>query len=92
MPLLVLAALTLDAATRANQVISQRAIYGLSAETRGRLNAAYMRVVFLRGAAGSALGSLTSVHGGWSVTALVGSGLTGFVLVVMATEYHEAAT
>lgn len=91
MILLVLAAVTLDAATQANQVISQRAVYGLGAEARGRLNAAYMTVVFLCGAAGSVLGSLTYVHGGWWMTALVGSGLTGLVLVVIATEDREAA-
>lgn len=90
MPLLVVAAISLDAATQANQVISQRVIYGLSVEARGRLNAGYMTVVFLCGAAGSAVGSISYAYGGWWLTTLLGSGLGLCILVVFAAERDEA--
>lgn len=86
MPLLVLAAIALDAAVQANQVLSQRVVYSLSVEARGRLNAAYMTVVFLCGAAGSILGSLSFVDGGWWTTALIGIALCGGAAILFATE------
>ncbi len=89
MALLVVAAITLDAATQGNQVISQRAIYGLSVEARGRLNAGYMMVVFLCGAVGSTVGSVTYAWGGWWLTALLGAGLGCVILLVFATEKAE---
>jgi len=86
--LLALAAVAvlLDAAAQANQVVGQRVIFGLPAETRGRVNAIYMTVVFLAGAAGSALASLTFVHGGWRLTCLSGVGLGVLALLIFATE------
>lgn len=86
MPLLALAAIALDAAVQANQVLSQRVVYTLSSEARGRLNAAYMTVVFLCGAVGSILGSLSFVDGGWWITTLIGIALCGAATILFATE------
>ncbi|WGF86397.1 MFS transporter [Marinivivus vitaminiproducens] len=85
---LVVTAVTLDAAVQTNQVISQRAIYSLSAEARGRLNAAYMTVVFVCGALGSLLGAWTFSHGGWRATALTGVAMSLAALVLFATEFR----
>ncbi|GAJ30555.1 hypothetical protein [Acidomonas methanolica] len=86
MPLLALAAIALDAAVQANQVLSQRVVYTLSSEARGRVNATYMTVVFLCGAVGSILGSLSFVDGGWWITTLIGIALCGAATILFATE------
>src|SRR3954447_12802689 len=70
---LVLFAVTLDAATQVNQVLGQRVIYSLPGEARGRMNAIYMTIVFLLGAGGSAVATLTYHHGGWWTSMLAGS-------------------
>ncbi len=88
---LCLVAILLDAAAQTNQVLSQRVIYGLPAEMRGRLNAAYMTVMFLMGALGSALAALLYVTGGWWLAMLVPAGLVIIVLAVYATEYSRAS-
>jgi predicted MFS family arabinose efflux permease len=84
-----LAAIALDAATQTNQVLSQRAVYALSAEARGRLNAAFMTIVFTGGALGSALAAITFFHGGWWLTSLTGAGLGVLVLGIFATESRD---
>jgi MFS family permease len=86
---LALAAILLDAAAQTNQVMSQRVIYSLSAEMRGRLNAAYMTVMFLMAAIGSALAALLYVTGGWWEAVLVPAGLLVVVLAIFATEYRR---
>lgn len=87
---LAAAAILLDASAQTNQITSQRVIYGLPAEMRGRLNAAYMTVMFLFSAAGSALASLIYVTGGWWETALTGCGVITLALAVFATEFRRA--
>ena len=87
--ILVVAAIILDAATQANQVFGQRIIQSLDPKARGRLNAAYMTVIFICGAIGSALGSLTYYHGGWWLTALVGTCMALVILCVFATELRS---
>ncbi|GAA3894701.1 hypothetical protein GCM10022405_20230 [Gibbsiella dentisursi] len=84
--ILVAAAIILDAATQANQVFGLRTIQSLDAEARGRLNAAYMTVIFLCGAMGSALGSMTYYYGGWLMTSLTGAALVLFILGIFTTE------
>ncbi|NHO33350.1 MFS transporter [Acetobacter fallax] len=87
--ILALAAIALDGAAQANQILSQRVVYSLSDDARGRLNAAYMTVVFLGGAAGSTLGAWTYFRGGWGLTSLVGFGLSVVILLVYATEFWK---
>jgi predicted MFS family arabinose efflux permease len=86
---LALAAILLDAMAQTNQVMSQRVIYGLPAELRGRLNAAYMTVMFLMAALGSTLAALLYVGGGWWQAVSVPAGLLVLVLAVFATEYRK---
>ncbi|MGN7292874.1 MFS transporter [Rhizobium sp. SAFR-030] len=80
--LLTLCAVLLDAAVQANQIISQRIIFAISPEKRGRLNAIYMTSAFIGGAIGSTLGTITYHWGGWTATSAVGSllGIVGLVL------------
>jgi predicted MFS family arabinose efflux permease len=84
---LAVAAIILDASVQANQVFGQRIVQGIDARARGRLNAAYMTVIFLCGAGGSALGSLTYYRGGWGLTAAVGTLMALAMFAVFATEY-----
>lgn len=84
-------AIALDAAVQANQVLGQRTVYSLSDEARGRLNAAYMSVVFFCGALGSMLGAWTFHHGGWWTTCLAGAALSGIGLVLFAAERRGGA-
>jgi MFS family permease len=83
---LVLAAIFIDSAVQTNQILSQRIIFSLNDQARGRLNAIYMTIVFLLGSAGSALAAATYYYGGWWVTSLAGAGLGLLVLLIFATE------
>ncbi|MGI4731845.1 MAG: MFS transporter [Janthinobacterium lividum] len=80
------AAVLLDAATQTNQVLGQRILYSIEPEARGRINAVYMTVVFIGGAAGSAVGALAFAQGGWTAIAWVGAGLGVAVLALFLTE------
>ncbi len=82
---LVVAAVTLDAAVQVNQVVGQRVIYGLAPGLRGRLNAIYMTTVFMTGACGSLLSTMTYVLGGFRLTAAAGIaiGLIGLAVFTL---------
>jgi predicted MFS family arabinose efflux permease len=84
-----LSAILLDAAAQTNQVMSQRVIYSLNPEMRGRLNAAYMTVMFLMAATGSSLAGLLYVGGGWWRAVLVPAGLLAVTIAVFVTEYRR---
>lgn len=84
--LLAAMAVLLDAGVQFNQVLSQRVIYGVAPEARGRVNASYMTCMFIGGAAGSTLASLTYAHGGWTTTALSGAALAALALALFLTE------
>jgi predicted MFS family arabinose efflux permease len=86
---LVVFAVTLDAATQVNQVLGQRVIYSLASEARGRMNSVYMTIVFLLGAGGSAVATLTYHHGGWWTSMLTGGVLALAALVFFATELRR---
>jgi MFS family permease len=73
LPLLLLAALALDAAVQVCQVLSLRSIYMLAPEIRGRLNGLYMAFVFVCGAVGSALAAAVYVFCGWGALATLGA-------------------
>jgi predicted MFS family arabinose efflux permease len=72
MLLLVLAALLLDAAVQACQVLSMRSIYTLAPESRGRLNGLFIAAAFVGGAAGSGLAPAVYTFKGWDTLASVG--------------------
>lgn len=86
--LIVLAvlAIAIDAAVQANQIVSQRIIFSVPAERRGRVNALYMTCAFIGGALGSAAGAMVYHRGGWEATATVGALIGVLALVLFATE------
>lgn len=88
---LVVLTLIIDAAVQTNQVISQRIIFAVPAEIRGRVNALYMTFTFAGGAAGSVLGTVTYHSGGWTMTALAGAGIGLIALALFALERWGAA-
>lgn len=83
---LAAAAVLLDAATQTNQVLGQRVLYSIAPEARGRINAVYMTVVFLAGALGSVLATLSFANGGWTATARVGAAVGGAAFLLFLTE------
>jgi len=83
---LVVLAILLDAAAQGNQIFSQRILFSLPAEIRGRINALYMTLMFLGGAAGSTLGAATYHWGGWTATAVLGGAMGGIALALFAVE------
>ncbi|WP_117193021.1 MFS transporter [Rhizobium terrae] len=70
--LLALAAILLDFGVTMTMVISQRAIYGLGADLRARLNGLFMATFFLGGAVGSAVGAWAFAEGGWPFASAIG--------------------
>ena len=70
--ILVAASIILDMAVAANLVIGQRAIFGMAAEVRSRLNGLYLACFFLGGAAGSAIGGYVFANFGWQAALLAG--------------------
>jgi predicted MFS family arabinose efflux permease len=83
---LVLLTVLIDATVQTNQVVSQRIIYAGPAESRGRVNAIYMTLVFIGGALGSVLGTITYHWGGWTATASAGALIGVLTLLLFATE------
>jgi len=89
--LLAAAAVLLDAATQLNQVLGQRVLFSILPEARGRINAVYMTVVFLAGALGSTLATLSFDQGGWTATASAGAALATAALLFFLTEHRPVA-
>ncbi|KXV62086.1 MFS transporter [Acetobacter orleanensis] len=83
---LTLAGVVIDFGVTANLVLGQRALFMLPAESRGRLNALYMAIFFLGGAAGSALGSWAYAHGGWPLASALGAAFPALAFLVCLTE------
>jgi predicted MFS family arabinose efflux permease len=72
---LLFGAVVVDVGVQLNMILGQRAIYGLSAEARGRLNGLYVAILFLGGAVGSTLVSPLMTAYGWPGVAAVGAAL-----------------
>ncbi len=70
-------AVLIDAAVQLSQITGQKLIFSIDPEARGRINAAYMTVMFVVGALGSVIGSATYEAGGWSASALAGAAIGG---------------
>ncbi|HAF40738.1 MAG TPA: MFS transporter [Sphingobium sp.] len=70
-------AVLIDGAVQMSQVTGQKLIFSLDPHARGRINAAYVTVMFLVGALGSVIGSATYEAGGWSASALAGAAIGG---------------
>lgn len=70
-------AVLIDGAVQMSQVTGQKLIFSLDPHARGRINAAYVTVMFLVGALGSVIGSATYDAGGWTASALAGAAIGG---------------
>lgn len=84
--ILVIAAITLDMSVSGNLVLSQRAIYSLGAEIRGRVNGVFMAVFFIGGAIGSALGGWAYAYGDWLLASVLGLSMGVVALLYYFTE------
>lgn len=83
---LVALAILIDAAVQLNQVTSQRVIFSLAPEKRGRINAIYMTTSFFGAAVGSTLATASYHWGGWMITAMAGGALGLAAALYFATE------
>lgn len=90
--LLFVSAFTLDMAVSGNLVVSQRTIYSLGSEAKGRLNGLFMSIFFVGGAIGSSLGGWSYTHGGWKLTTLIGTILPLLALIYFFTEKRTHKT
>jgi predicted MFS family arabinose efflux permease len=84
--LLVAAAVVLDIGVTLNMVLSQRALYALHPGLRSRLNGLFVALLFLGGAAGSALASWSFAVGGWAGVSAVGFAFVAAALALFAAE------
>jgi predicted MFS family arabinose efflux permease len=88
--LLVLGAILVDFGVQAHLVLGYRAIYGLDAEARGRLNGLFMASFFIAGAVGSALGAWAYAHGGWRLASGCGLAFPTLALIAFALDVRGA--
>jgi predicted MFS family arabinose efflux permease len=79
---LILGLVLLDLGVQAAIVGNQAVIYALAPEARGRVNTAFMTVMFAGGAIGSAAAGYGWVLAGWPAVCGVGLALTGLALAV----------
>jgi predicted MFS family arabinose efflux permease len=84
--LLTFAAILLDFGVTMTLVIGQRAIYGLGADLRSRLNGLFMATFFMGGAIGSAVGAWAFAEGGWLLASMLGLTLPALALAYSLTE------
>jgi predicted MFS family arabinose efflux permease len=87
--ILAAAAILLDGATQYNQVTTQRVIYSISPEARGRITSIFMTCVFLGGATGSSLAPVVLIKGGWQGMSLVGAAMVTAALLLFLTERRD---
>lgn len=84
--MLIIAAILLDMAVSGNLVLSQRVIYSLGGEIRGRVNGVFMSVFFIGGAVGSAFGGWAYAYGGWNCASFFGLSMGITALLYYFTE------
>jgi predicted MFS family arabinose efflux permease len=83
--------IVLDAAVQSNQIVSQRIIYSVSAERRGRVNAIYMTSMFIGGALGAVAGTMLYHWGGWQAAAVAGILLGAVPFLLFMVELRTSA-
>lgn len=89
---LALGAFFLDTATQCNQVLGQKVIYSLKGATPGRLNSAYMTVMFVLGAGGAGLATWAYHALGYFATMSIAAALPLAALLAALTEKRENAS
>lgn len=70
---LAAAAVVIDGSIQLTQVLSRVTVFEVAPEIRGRINALYMTIVYVCGAAGSMLGVTIYYNWGWSAVAILGA-------------------
>jgi predicted MFS family arabinose efflux permease len=88
---LVAAAVLVDGAVQACQVLSIRSLYMLAPELRGRLNALFMTALFLCAAIASGSSAAVYTFRGWNGLCLLGALLALVALGCYATEFRRRA-
>lgn len=78
---IAIAAIFLDMAVSGNLVLSQRLIYSLGDEIRGRVNGLFMALFFIGGALGSCIGSWVYFIGQWEYATYAGILLCSLALL-----------
>ena len=73
-----------------NQIIGQKIIFALSRDARSRVNAVYMTSMFVVGASGSLIGSISYNAGGWPLSAGIGTAIGGVILTVFLLVDRDA--
>jgi MFS family permease len=83
---LAIGAILLDVGMQANHLTNQTVIFGLTPALRNRINAVYMVVFFIGGAAGTMLGSWAWEVARWNGVCVAGalSSLAGLLLLLKA--------
>ena len=89
---MVVIAVVIDAAVQFNQITSQRLLFVLPAEQRGRVNALYMTITFFGGAIGSTLATTTYHWGGWTAMAATAAAMGLVAAALYLTEFRPAHT
>ena len=92
--MLVFLAIMIDAATQMNQVLGQNVIYRLAPQSRGRINALYMSIIFVGGGIGSLVAPLLYDRMGWVGCAIGGTllALVPLATALLAARRHSRAT
>ncbi len=89
LPMLLAGGILLDLGVQANLVLGQRAIYGIGAHLRSRLNGLFMAIFFIGGALGSSVASFAVERGGWTAVSWIGFALPVAALAFYATEWRQ---
>jgi len=79
--LLVLAAVVVDIGVIGDQTLGRRAVNLLAQEARGRVNALFVGIFFLGGAAGSGVAGYAWTQGGWPLVCAAGAGFGALSLL-----------
>lgn len=79
--LLVLSAIVVDIGVIGDQTLGRRAVNLLAPEARGRINALFVGIFFLGGAAGSGVAGYAWAYGGWPLVCAVGAGFGALSLL-----------
>ncbi|HEY5894745.1 MAG TPA: MFS transporter [Chthoniobacterales bacterium] len=88
--ILTAAGIVIDFGVSASLITGQRALFGVGAETRSRLNGLFIAIFFLGGATGSAIGGWAYAHGGWNLASWIGFAMPMGALLFFATEFLGA--
>ncbi|MGV7032287.1 MFS transporter [Methylobacterium symbioticum] len=79
--LLVLSAIVVDVGVVGDQTLGRRAVNLLAPEARGRVNALFVGIFFLGGAAGSGVAGYAWAQGGWPLVCAAGAGFGALSLL-----------